>query len=523
MLARRSPRPVSVWPPGSGVTAVAAGGVHSCALRGGEVFCWGGNFDGQVGVARPYLAITPVRVPGLPGPVSLLAAGKNHSCAVAGGEAWCWGSNTLGQVGAPKCPSYSYTKRCGAAPVQVAGLPGKPDGLALGGRHSCALVAGAVWCWGDNESGQLGDGSHADRSEPAVVGGIPASVTQLAAGDAHTCAVAAGGLHCWGANGQGQLGDGSREERAAPVAAVPSLLGVTSLAAGERHTCVAGSAGVHCWGAGSEGQLDGVSRDDAQPGPLAVAGLPDDVVGLAAGVDHTCAASAAHGVLCWGDNDFGQLGSGDAPADHAAPMRVAAWDDSRLRDRNGDGRIVIGCLGDSNTWRTPARPRGWCEHLAELAAGRGWSFVNRAEGGATVVESGSMILAADHLDYALENDAVDAVILAYGTNDLVRVRAAPAEVAAAQARLRARAHAADVDVFVALTPPTRNGAEAAEIAELNDLLAQQLPASRIIDFASGFDDADFFDEVHFGERGHDKRARAAWAALSAAAGPVEAP
>jgi lysophospholipase L1-like esterase len=251
-----------------------------------------------------------------------------------------------------------------------------------------------------------------------------------------------------------------------------------------------------------------------------VPGLGGDVTAVAAGVDSSCAVRAQARVLCWGDNDFGQLGSGDAPADHDRPVPTAGWDDGRLRDRNGDGRIVIACLGDSNTQPTAALPRTWCRRLAEFAETRGWEVVDHGEGGATAVADGSMITADEHLAYALESDAADAVILAYGSND-VRLRGVtPTQVGHAYAQLWQRGHEAGIDVFVALTPPTHNGKHQvdAAIVELNEKLRQIFPEDRVIDFWSGFAPGDFFDEVHLGESGHARRAQLAWDVLRAAAG-----
>jgi len=138
---------------------------------------------------------------------------------------------------------------------------------------------------------------------------------------------------------------------------------------------------------------------------------------------------------------------------------------------------------------------------------------------------GSLILADEHLEYALENDAVDAVILAYGTNDLLSAGAKPEDVGRAYSRLRERAHAAGVDVFAALTPPVQPPARDInpEIAELNELLAELFPSSRIIDFWSDMSPEDYVDAVHLGDSGQAKRARAARDALLSAAGPPEAP
>jgi alpha-tubulin suppressor-like RCC1 family protein len=525
LLAPRSPRPVAVFVPGAGVSDVAAGGVHTCAVVKAEVLCWGSNVWAQTGAPRPFIVTAPTRVAGLPGPAQRVAAGAHHTCAISLGTLWCWGENADGEVGIPSCPAREPPAKCKVRPARVEGLAGEITAVALGRAHSCAVAGGVAQCWGANDRGQLGDGTTAGRSTPAPVRGISGAVTALAAGGDHSCALAGGKAFCWGANDRGQLGDGTAEDRLEAVASAGLPAEVTALAAGSGHTCAASHGGVTCWGDDREGQLGGGPRAGLNPRPVAVPDVPGDVSALAAGADHVCAVRAERRVVCWGDNDFGQLGSGDAPADHAGPVSPVAWDDGRIRDRDGDGRITVACLGDSNTQPTPALPRTWCERLLDILPADGWRTVNRGEGGATAVEFGSMIFAEEHLEYALENDAVDAVILAYGTNDLLFAGAAPKDVARAYSRLRDRAHAAGVDVFAALTPPVQPPARDInpEIAELNGLLAELFPSSRIIDFWSDMTPEDYRDAVHLGESGQDKRARAARVALFAAAAPAEAP
>jgi len=525
LMARRSPYPIAVVASGGEVTAVAAGGVHTCAVVKDEAMCWGSNVWAQTGSRRPFIVTAPRRIEGLPGPARLIAAGAHHTCATSGESLWCWGGNGDGQAGVPPCRDRAPPRKCKADPAPVEGLTGEVTAIALGRAHSCAVAGGVTRCWGANDRGQLGDGSTAARSTPAPVRGISGDVTALAAGGDHTCALAGGKVVCWGANGRGQLGDGTAEDRleAVVTAGLPSE--VIALAAGNGHTCAASRRGVHCWGDDREGQLGGVPGAGVNPRPVSVPGVPGDVSALAAGADHVCAVRAGRHVVCWGDNDFGQLGGGDAPADYAEPASPVAWDDGRIRDRDGDGRISVACLGDSNTQPAPTLPRTWCERLLDHLPAERWRTVNRGEGGATAVEFGSMIFAGEHLDYTLESDAVDAAILAYGTNDLVFAGASPEDVVRAYARLRRRARAAGADVFAALTPPVQPSARAinSEIAELNELLAELFPSARIIDFWSDMLPEDYVDALHLGESGNAKRARAARDALSAAAGAAEAP
>jgi alpha-tubulin suppressor-like RCC1 family protein len=92
------------------------------------------------------------------------------------------------------------------------------QGLAAGGQHTCALDAsGGVWCWGNDQSGQLGDDGAVDSAVPVRVASLASGATALAAGTAHTCALVGGRVRCWGWNVAGQLGDGTEEDRATPV------------------------------------------------------------------------------------------------------------------------------------------------------------------------------------------------------------------------------------------------------------------------------------------------------------------
>jgi alpha-tubulin suppressor-like RCC1 family protein/lysophospholipase L1-like esterase len=521
VLPRLSPFPTEAFPPGSGVTAVAAGAVYSCALVEGRVHCWGNNSWQQAGPSRPYVIMQPLHVERVRDKALQIAAGSEHTCAITEGGAWCWGRNGDGQTGAPACAKRVAMKKCTSDPVRVAGLEGDVRELALGRTHSCALVNGAVQCWGGNSRGQLGDGSSVSRHTPAPVAGLPGEATALVAGTNHSCAVVAGALHCWGANDHGQLGDGTTDDRSVPTAVVGLAATPVALAAGGAHTCAAMSSNVLCWGDGREGQLDGSPRAGSNPQPLSAPALPVGVTALAAGQDVSCALRSDGRVQCWGDNDFGQLGSGDAPLDHPASAGVTRWSDGQLYDRDGNGSITIACLGDSNTHSDGIAVRGWCERLGDLVPGEHWRVVNRSEGGATAVEFASLVLAVEHLEYALENDSVDAVVFAYGTNDLAMAKAKPLEIANAYSRLRQRARIAGVDVFVALTPPIQTpGGINLAVDEINRLLRSRFPADRVIDFWSGILPEDFADSVHLTDSGQEKRARAAWETLSAAAEPV---
>lgn len=495
LLARRRPLPVRVGGLAGRVDALAAGGAFSCAIRDGRVLCWGDNTRGQAGHARPLIQLAPEAAE-LPGAASALAAGAEHACALLRGEVWCWGRNEAGETGFPPkrdCRGAHTLRACRTEPRRVEGLPGPAQALALGARFSCARVDGAVWCWGANDRGQLGAGGPASRWQPARVEGLPGPARDLAAGWTHGCALVGEVPWCWGAGGP------------APRAVALAELGaVSELAAGGEWSCALSGPQVACWG--SDGAV--VRHDFDRPATT-----------LAVGADCRCAGLDDGTVQCWGENDFGQLGRGRVSPGREGPAPVAAWDDGRLRDRNGDGRLRVVCLGDSNTQRTPGGPPTWCEHLGELLP-EPFEVVNRGIGGATAI-SGSLIQAHAPLAYALENDEPDAVILAFGSNDLIAGAEVDAIVEAYRAHVL-RAYEEGVTAYVALTPPVtpRHKKGNRRVRELNEALVEAFPPALRIDFSDAAPE-DLVDDVHLGPSGQRKRARAAAEVLRRDAGVGE--
>ncbi|MCU1497907.1 MAG: Poxvirus family protein, partial [Acidimicrobiales bacterium] len=238
----------------SGVTAIAAGSNHSCALTSaGAVKCWGLNGSGQLGNNSTATSLVPVDVSGLSSGVTAIAAGGTHSCALtSAGAAKCWGSSNNGQLGNNSTGTQSLV------PVDVSGLSSGVTAIAAGGAHSCAVTsAGALKCWGLNSSGQLGNNSTATSSVPADVSGLSSGVTAIAAGSNHSCALtSAGAVKCWGLNGSGQLGNNLTATSLVPVYVSGLSSGVTAIAAGGNHSCGLASGGaLKCWGDNSSGQL----------------------------------------------------------------------------------------------------------------------------------------------------------------------------------------------------------------------------------------------------------------------------
>jgi len=269
----------------SGVVQVATGYSHTCALKqDSTVWCWGDNYHGQLGDGTVTNRLTPVQVKNLSGVVQV-TAGYYHTCALKqDGTVWCWGDNYHGQLG----DGTIYDR---PTPVQVKNLTGVVQ-IAGGGIHTCALEQdGTVWCWGDNRSGQLGDGTTSSKLTPIQVQNLTGVVQVAGGGRFHTCALRQDGTAwCWGNNNFGQLGDGTTTNRYTPVQ-VQNLTGVVQVAGGYDHTCALRQDGtVWCWGHNVYGKLgDGTTTNRYTP--VQVSGLIATLIfdGRSIGGFHSCA------------------------------------------------------------------------------------------------------------------------------------------------------------------------------------------------------------------------------------------
>jgi alpha-tubulin suppressor-like RCC1 family protein len=201
-----------------------------------------------------------------------------------------------------------------SAPAEAAPLP-SPVQVVAGRFFSCARMSdGTVRCWGDNSTGELGDGTTKTRQTPVTVLGLT-NVTSLSAGLWHTCAiVSSGDLYCWGANTFGQLGDGTRTDRLVPVKVTPPSKKVRLVATAPWHTCAATTDHrLYCWGHNLFGSL-GLGDYTNRLVPTLVKNLPvSPILSIGAGMDNTCVqqygSAGVNGYLCTGGN-AGMWGTG---------------------------------------------------------------------------------------------------------------------------------------------------------------------------------------------------------------------
>lgn len=301
-------------------TAIAAGWRHTCGVRSGQLWCWGANDFGQLGDNGAVPSISfPKRI-GTSASFVTVAAGDGHTCAVLGDKTLaCWGDGAAGQLGLGD----GALATGASTPTPVPGAMQWAE-VAASGINTCGrTTGGALYCFGDNRYGQVGDGTFVQRSSPASVAG-GGTWAQVALGFRETCATSASGQgSCWGQNSDGSIGAGTGGEADAPIEVASS--GFTQLATGARHQCgIKTDASLWCWGANGDGQLgigvDGGFRD--APTRVAGGGTWSSVT---AGDHSTCGIQTDGALLCWGVSFHGELGLGDeGSAVHDAPTPVAS-------------------------------------------------------------------------------------------------------------------------------------------------------------------------------------------------------
>jgi alpha-tubulin suppressor-like RCC1 family protein len=255
------------------------------------VACWGAE-PSRNGGAKAGGSTGPHQVSGIEG-AQAIAAGAEHACAlVEGGVVKCWGNNQHGQLG-------NGTVVDSPTPVDVNGIKGA-KAIAAGNNNSCAVVVdGGVVCWGTFVKGAK------PLVAPVRVAGISGDIKSLATGSNYGCALfSAGTVSCWWGNTQAAS---AASAPASPFTAAESMRGfgpVQSLAAGYAHTCVLLADGsARCWGNNREGQL-GNGKTENSTVPVVVQKL-GHATALTAGLAHTCAILADQTARCWGTDSYG--------------------------------------------------------------------------------------------------------------------------------------------------------------------------------------------------------------------------
>ncbi len=341
-------------------TKISSGYGHTCGIKtDGWVYCWGYNNYGQLGNDSNTESTKPVAIRQgvVPSGVKFTAIGTGmyHTCAIGdNGKAYCWGLNTYGQLG-----NGSNTES--TTPVAVSqGTTSYGGSISLGENFSCATgsrssasVTG-IYCWGQNDKGQLGNGSTTNSNTPVQVslGTIPTTLTALTSlttGNKHACVLDSGNMsggtgpiimassvkaYCWGDDGNKQLGRGTplgNGNYTTPVdvaqGAIPSGIDLESITAGNTYTCGLGSnLKIYCWGSNTYGELgNGTTTPSNAPVAVSQGAVPSGVTfrSVSAGsYHHACGIGSNYKAYCWGQGSFGKLGNGGT-GNSSTPVAVS--------------------------------------------------------------------------------------------------------------------------------------------------------------------------------------------------------
>jgi alpha-tubulin suppressor-like RCC1 family protein len=305
---------------------VSAGEHHTCAIRADRnVYCWGSNSSGQLGVdpAMTPSSDRPVQVPMITG-AKFVSAGYLHTCAIDGsGAIWCWGANDTAQLGLGMASAMG-------APMRGSTVQGAIQ-VSAGEHHTCAVDSGGdVYCWGGNDSGQTSPNTTTMVYPVPTALMLPMSTggSSASAGSHHSCAALIGSpsLICWGSNASGEIGvSPTMPPPIEPPTPPATMMGVSFsvVSVGHDHSCAVSTDGkVWCWGSNASGQTSAPQlMGPTPPTPFSLTG--GNAILVTAGSAFNCALDNAGGVWCWGSNQYGQLGNGTPNmSPNTAPAKV---------------------------------------------------------------------------------------------------------------------------------------------------------------------------------------------------------
>ena len=319
---------------GPGVT-LWTGPSQACTIdEDGTLKCWGANHEQQLGVgttgnqscianSSSFNCIrTPVTVDlGTNRGGERVSMGVNHMCAILDdGSVKCWGKNEYGQLGDGSLTGIH------SLPNAVNLGDEKAMGIELGGEHSCALLeSGSIKCWGANAQKQVAPTGSTHNNPIGVTLPQGRTAREIILGDEHSCAhLDDDSLVCWGENFEGQLGVGDTTDRSNPTEVTfSSNKTAEKIGCGFSHTCaILNDGSLVCWGFNNLGQLGvGDATDRNTPASVNL-GTDRTALDIALGQYHTCALLDDESVKCWGFNSNGQLGDGTTTSRNA-PVAVA--------------------------------------------------------------------------------------------------------------------------------------------------------------------------------------------------------
>lgn len=247
---------------------------HSCGIKAdSKLYCWGSNYYGQLGNGTNTTKTTPTKIGD--DEWSAITAGHEYTCGIkkADKKLYCWGHNDAGQLGdgtrGINCPD--STNNCADKSIPTKVGDDTWSELTAGWAHTCGITTeGKLYCWGGNYYGQVGDGTICGGYPDPCIILIPSKIgddtwARIAAGDTHTCGIQTDNkLYCWGENDRNQLGDGTTDDKT-----VPTKIGDdawSEISAGEYHSCgIKADNKLYCWGDNEYGRLGDGSAWKTEP------------------------------------------------------------------------------------------------------------------------------------------------------------------------------------------------------------------------------------------------------------------
>lgn len=349
---------------------VSAGAAHNCVIdRNEDLYCWGQNGNGKVGSGNTEQVNSPIKVSGI-SKVTYVHAGRLATCAISSGEVYCFGNNQVAELQTESKEQFVLT------PSRVPGINNATKVL-VGTQAACASVSGgSLYCWGIQLNGRFGTGIEDNKPFPPILIKLPGEISDFGVGAGHICAVikSNGDLLCWGWGEKGQLGNGGNPATVDTPTKVGGIPPIKSVYLNRFGTCAIDTSNrVYCWGGGEFSQNGDSDRKDSNV-PKLIEGLGAvRVLGMASSfTSHMCAIETSGHTKCWGYGFSLQLGNA-VQGDLAKPVRIfekASGSTNNPKPTTaGDRNVVIQCKKGNQVRQVvgvaPKCPSGFKETLAK--------------------------------------------------------------------------------------------------------------------------------------------------------------